>query len=301
MRDPYEVLGIAKGSDTAEVKKAYRKLARKLHPDLHPGDRAAEERFKEVASAYDFLSDADKKARYDKGEIDAAGQPKMERRFYRDFAEGGAAGQRYADPSEIFSNMEGMGVFADLFGGGARRGPRPQMRGQDVREVVQVGFLEAINGAQREVSFSDGRRLKVTIPAGSNDGQVLRLKGQGQPSPTGGSAGDLHLEIRMQPHPVFTRQGNDIVAELPISLGEAVLGGKVEAPTVDGPVSLTIPKNSNTGSRLRVRGKGVPLPGGGRGDHYVTLKVVLPDPPDPALTAFIEGWAPKHPYRPRES
>jgi DnaJ-class molecular chaperone len=300
MRDPYDVLGIAKGSDTAEVKKAYRKLARKLHPDLHPGDQAAEERFKEVASAYDFLSDADKKARYDKGEIDAAGQPKMERRFYRDFAEGGTAGQRYAD-SEIFSNLEGMGVFADLFGGGARRGPRPQMRGQDAREVVEVGFLEAINGAQREIAFSDGRRLKVTIPAGSTDGQVLRLKGQGQPSPTGGPAGDLHLEIKVQPHPIFTRQGNDIIAELPISLGEAVLGGKVEAPTVDGPVSLTIPKNSNTGSRLRVRGKGVPLPGSGRGDHYVTLKVVLPDPPDPALTAFIEGWAPKHPYRPRQS
>jgi DnaJ-class molecular chaperone len=301
MRDPYDVLGIAKGSDSAEVKKAYRKLARKLHPDLHPGDQAAEERFKEVASAYDFLSDADKKARYDKGEIDAAGQPKMERRFYRDFAEGGSAGQRYADASEIFSNLEGMGVFADLFGAGTRRGARPQMRGQDVRELAEVGFLDAVNGTQREIAFSDGRRLKVTIPAGSSDGQVLRLKGQGQPSPTGGAAGDLHLEIKVQPHPVFTRQGNDITAELPISLGEAVLGGKVEAPTVDGPVSLTIPKNSNTGSRLRIRGKGVPIAGGGRGDHYVTLKVVLPDPPDPALTAFIEGWAAKHPYRPRQS
>ncbi|MFO1153129.1 MAG: J domain-containing protein [Rhodospirillales bacterium] len=301
MRDPYDVLGIAKGSETAEVKKAYRKLARKLHPDLHPGDHAAEERFKEVASAYDFLSDADKKTRYDKGEIDAAGQPKMERRFYRDFAEGGPAGQRYADPNEIFSNMEGMGVFADLFGGGARRGAAPKIRGQDIRETIEVAFLEAINGAQREISFADGRRLKVTIPAGSADGRVLRLKGQGQPSPTGGQAGDLLLEIKVLPHPIFTRQDNNITAELPISLGEAILGGKVEAPTVDGPVSLTIPKNSNTGSRLRVRGKGVPLAGGGRGDHYVTLKVVLPDPPDPALTAFIEGWAPQHPYRPRES
>jgi DnaJ-class molecular chaperone len=301
MRDPYEVIGVARGADIGEVKKAYRKLARTLHPDLHPNDRAAEERFKEVAAAYDFLSDAEKKAKYDKGEIDAAGQPKMDRRFYREYAEGGAGGQRYADPSEIFSNMEGAGIFADLFGGARRGGTRPNIRGEDVRETIEVGFLEAINGGQREVAFPDGRRLKVTIPAGSADGQTLRLKGQGPPGPLGGPPGDVLLEIKVAPHPVFTRQGTDIQADLAISLGEAVLGGKVEAPTVDGPVTLTIPKGSNTGKRLRVRGKGVPTAGGGRGDHYVTLKVVLPDPVDAELAGFVEGWAAKHPYRPRES
>lgn len=297
MRDPYEVLGVPKGADIKDVKKAYRKLARAHHPDLRPGDKASEDRFKEIAAAYDLLSDAEKKAAYDRGEIDASGAPRQERRFYRDFAEAGP-GTRYAEPGEYFQDLEGMDIFADLFRG-MRRDAR-KLRGADVRQTVEVDFLDAVNGAARELVLPDGKRLKVTIPPGTADGSTLRLKGQGMPGPGGGPAGDLHLEISVRPHPQFTRKDNDIWAELPITLAEAVLGGKVEVPTVDGPVTLTVPKGANTGTRLRVRGKGVPLPGGaGRGDHYVTLKVVLPDPPDPELARLVEDWSARHPYRVR--
>jgi DnaJ-class molecular chaperone len=298
MRDPYEVLGVPKGADAKEIKKAYRKLARTLHPDLRPGDKASEERFKEVTSAYDFLSDAEKKAAYDRGEIDASGAPRAERRFYRDYAEAGPGGARYADPNEFFYDLGGADVFADLFRG-ARRDAR-KMRGADLQQQVEVDFLDAVNGAQRELLLPDGRRIKVTIPPGTTDGQTLRLKGQGAASPGGGPSGDLHLEIKVRPHPQFTRKGNDIYAELPVTLGEAVLGGRIEVPTVDGTVSMTVPKGSNTGTRLRIRGKGAPPPGGGpRGDHYVTLKVVLPPTPDAELISFVQEWSPKHPYRVR--
>ena len=298
MRDPYEVLGVAKDADAKEIKKAYRKLARTLHPDLRPGDKAAEERFKEVASAYDLLSDPTKKAAYDRGEIDASGAPRAERRFYRDYAEAGPGGARYADPNEFFYDLGGADVFADLFRG-SRRAAR-KVRGADLQQRVEVDFLDAVNGAQRELPLPDGKRLKVTIPPGTTDGQTLRLKGQGAASPGGGPSGDLHLEIRVRPHPQFTRKDNDIYAELPVTLGEAMLGGRIEVPTVDGTVSMTVPKGSNTGTRLRVRGKGAPPPGGGpRGDHYVTLKVVLPPSPDAELVRFVEEWSPKHPYRVR--
>lgn len=298
MRDPYEVLGVPKGADIKEVKKAYRKLARKLHPDLHPGDKSAEDQFKEVSSAHDFLSDPDRKEKFDRGEIDASGTPRDQRRYYRQYAEGGGTGARYADPGDYFSDLEGTDIFADLFRG--MRHEQRKMRGADVQHRIDVDFIDAVNGATKEILLPEGKRLKVTIPAGATDGQVLRLKGQGAPSPTAGSSGDLRLELKIRPHPMFRRKDNDIHADLPITLGEAVLGGKVEVPTVDGSVNLTLPKHSNTGDRLRVRGKGVPIPGGGRGDHYVTLRVVLPPTPDPELTRLVEEWAPKHPYRVRD-
>ena len=297
MRDPYEVIGVAKGADIKEVKKAYRKLARSHHPDLHPGDKASEDRFKEIAAAYDFLSDAEKKAAFDRGEIDASGAPRAERRFYRDFAESGS-GTRYGDPKEYFADIGEGDIFAELFR--ARRDARTKIRGADVTHAIEIDFLDAVNGSQRELAMSDGRRVKVTIPPGTADGQTLRLKGLGGPSPTRGPAGDLLLEIKVRPHPAFTLKDNDIWADLPVTLGEAVLGARIEVPTVDGPVSMTVPKGSNSGIRLRVRGKGAPLPGGGgRGDHYVTLQVRLPEPPDPDLIRFAEDWSPKHPYRVR--
>jgi DnaJ-class molecular chaperone len=298
MRDPYDVLGVPKGADLKDVKKAYRKLARQHHPDLHPGDSSAEEKFKEISAAYDFLSEAERKAKYDRGEIDAAGAPKMDRRFYRDFAEGAPGGYRYVDPSEYLKDMEGVDVFADLFRG-MRREQRT-MRGQDIRQAIEIDFLTAVNGGQLDIMLPENRRIKVTIPPGSEDGQVLRLKGQGLPSPGGGAAGDLLLELKVAPHPVFSRSGSDVSSEVAISLPEAVLGGKAEVPTIDGPVSLTIPRGANTGTRLKLRGKGVPMAGGGRGDHFVTLKVVLPETIDPELTAMVEGWAAKHPYRVRD-
>jgi DnaJ-class molecular chaperone len=301
MRDPYEVLGVAKGADDKAIKKAYRKLARELHPDLHPGDSGAENRFKEVAAAYDFLSDPDKKARYDRGEIDPSGAPRAERRFYRTYAEGDP-GTRYHDPREFFRDVGGMDFFSDLFGsrdfaGGAR--PRAR-RGADVTVPLEVDFLEAVNGGSRQLAVAGGKQLRVNIPPGSEDGQVLRLKGQGMPGSGGGAAGDVLITLKVRPHPVFTRDGTDIRADVAVTLGEAMLGARIEVPTVDGRVSITVPKGSNTGTRLRLRGKGVPKPrGGGRGDHYVTLKVVLPDTPDPELVRMVEAWSARHPYRVR--
>jgi DnaJ-class molecular chaperone len=303
MRDPYEVLGVPKGTDTKTIKKAYRTLARTHHPDLHPGDSKAEDRFKEMAAAYDFLSNADKKARYDSGQIDASGAPRMNRKFYRQHAGGGRGGNSQ-DPGDNLKDMEGMDIFADLFRGMRRTGgwrKAAPVRGQDIRHELSINFLDAIKGATRAIVLPEGKQLKVTIPAGSEDGQVLRLKAQGTPGTAGGAAGDVHVELRVKPHPRFTRAGNDIHSELPVAIQEAMLGGKAGVPTIDGTVTLTIPKGSNSGTRLRLRGKGAPAPGGARGDHYVTLKVVLPDTADPELLRLIEEWARKHPYRVRDT
>lgn len=296
VRDPYQVLGIGKGADIKDVKAAYRKLARDMHPDLHPGDTGAEDRFKEVAAAYDFLSDAEKKAQFDRGEIDASGQPTMARGFYRRRAEG-EPGTRYHDPREFFQDLGGEGIFADLFGG--RAGRTASIRGADVRTRLAVDFLDAVNGATQEVELPTGRRLRITIPPGSKDGQVLRLKGQGQPGIGGGARGDLNVELAVGEHPVFRREGDDIHAEVAVTLPEAVLGGKIEVPTVDGPVTMSVPPHSNTGTRLRLRGKGVPRADGGRGDQYITLQVVLPEAPDRDLEALVREWSAKHPYRVR--
>ena len=301
MRDPYEILGVAKGADIKEVKKAYRKLARQLHPDLHPGDSKAENRFKEVSAAHQFLSNAEQKARYDRGEIDASGAPRAERTFYRTYADG-PPGSRYSDPQEVFRDLDGMDIFADLF-----RGVRhntawqaEQMRRADVRHTLEVDFLDAVNGAVQEIVLPGGKRLKVTIPPGATDGQVLRLRGQATQGPGGGRAGDVLIELKVHSHPMFTRKGNDIHAELPITLSEAVLGARIEVPTVAGNVTLTVPKGANTGTRLRIKGKGVMAPDKrDRGDHYVTFRVMLPDKPDPELVELVEKWAARHPYRVR--
>jgi DnaJ-class molecular chaperone len=301
MRDPYEILGVAKGADIKEVKKAYRKLARQLHPDLHPGDTKAENQFKEVSSAHQFLSNADQKARYDRGEIDASGAPRAERTFYRTYADG-RPGSRYSDPQEVFRDPDGMDIFADLFRGVRHSAAwqAEQMRHADTRHRLEIDFLDAANGAVREIVLPGGKRLKVTIPPGATDGQVLRLRGQATQSAGGGRAGDVLIEIEVRSHPMFTRKGDDIHAELPITLPEAVLGARIEVPTVAGNVTLTVPKGANTGTRLRVKGKGVMAPGGrGRGDHYVTFKVMLPDKPDPELAELVEKWAAGHPYRVR--
>jgi DnaJ-class molecular chaperone len=299
MRDPYEVLGVPKSADIKEVKKAYRKLARQLHPDLHPGDAKAETRFKEVAASYDFLSDPERKLKYDRGEIDTSGAPRAERTFYRTYAEGDPR-SRYNDPRGFSHDFEGMDIFSDLFGGGFRSTHTAKMRGADVRATLEIDLLEAVKGAVREITLQGGKRLAVTIPPGSEDGQVLRLKGQGPAGFGGGPAGDVNIELKVQPHPFLTRKGKDIYAEVPVTLPEAVLGAKVDVPTVDGPVTLSVPKGSNSGTRLRLRGKGVPIRGGERGDQYVMLKVVLPDTPDPELTRFIEEWASRHPYHVRD-
>lgn len=309
-RNPYEVLGVKKEATADEIRKAYRALAKKHHPDLNPGNKAAEAKFKEIAVAYDLLSDADKRGKFDRGEIDESGNEKPRAYSYQDFAEGapgakyrrqtGQGGPENMSPEDLddlfsFFNRGGAGGFGQ--GASARgEGASIRMRGADRQYALTVDFLDAINGAKQRLEFAPGKSLDVTIPAGVRDGQVLRLAGQGGPGLGGGPAGDALIEIHLAPHALFRREGDDILLDLPVTLSEAVLGGRVTVPTPTGAVTMTVPPHSNTGSVLRLKGKGV----AGKGDELVTLKVVLPSDADAALDAFVKDWAAKHPYDPRK-
>jgi len=300
MTDPYTVLGVAKTASADEIRKAYRKLAKKFHPDLNPGNKEAESKFKDVQTAYDLLSDAEKRGRFDRGEIDATGAERPERHFYRDYAEGPEGFKYYRQEGfEDGQNFED--ILSQVFGGRGPRGAAFRARGADVTYLLDVDFLDAANGARKTITLPDGKTLTVAIPAGSRDRQMLRLKGQGMPGYEGGETGDAYIEIHVRPHPFFARKDDDIHLELPVSLSEAVLGGKITVPTVSGPVTMTVPKGSNTGATLRLKGKGIAGAKGAAGDQYVTLKVVLPPEADDELRSFIEGWAPNHPYNPRRA
>ena len=299
--DLYGVLGVKRDASAEDIRKAWRKLAKKLHPDLNPGDKAAEDRFKRAQAAFDILGDADKRGHYDRGEIDAAGAARPERQFYRRYAETGA-GPEYRSHAG-FADFGEMGdAFSDLFGragGPGARGARGPFPGRDMRYQLEVDFLDAANGAKRRITMPDGRGLDLAIPAGMRDGQILRLAGQGMPGQGGGPAGDALVELHVRPHPLFQREGDDVHIDLPVTLGEAVLGGKARAPTISGDVTLTIPAGASSGTRLRLGGRGLARVGGGRGDQVVTLKVVLPDKPDDELKTFLAGWQERHPYDPR--
>ena len=295
--DPYQVLGVNREASQEEIQKAYRKLAKKLHPDLNPGNKKAEENFKEVTAAYDLLSDADKRGRFDRGEIDASGAERPRQRYYRDFAEGDGAQVYTSDAG--FADMDGMDdILSGIFGERGRRAGNFRMRGGDVQYRLELDFLDAINGASRRVTLPDGSVLDVAIPPGTRDGQVLRLRGKGTRGIGGGPPGDALVEIAVRPHPYFRREGDNIHLDLPVSLTEAVLGAKIKVPTPAGAVTMTVPKDSNTGTVLRLRGKGVPRSKGARGDEYVTLKVMLPEKHDPDLASFVSGWSNKD-YNPR--
>jgi len=295
--DPYSVLGVKPEATQDEIRKAYRQLAKKLHPDLNPGDKKAEEKFKQVSAAYDILGDAEKRARFDKGEIDASGNERPRERYYRDFQGADAQGHAYADGGGYADFMESEDVLRDIFG---RRGEaRFRMRGQDALYRLSVEFLEAVNGATKRITLPDGGTLDVVIPAGTKDKQVLRLRGKGGAGIGGGPAGDALVEIEGEPHKFFKREGDDIHMELPVSLPEAVLGARLDVPTPTGPVRMTAPKGSNTGRVLRLRGKGAPRSDGSHGDEYVTLKVVLPDTIDPELEEFAQRWTAGKEQNPR--
>ncbi len=297
MKDPYEVLGVAKTATPEEIQKAYRALAKKLHPDLNPGNKKSEERFKEVSAAYALLSDADKRRQFDAGEIDASGAERPREPYYRDFAAGRDAGHPYENRSGYADFAEADDIFAELLRRQAREARRA--RGRDLLYHLAVDFLDAVNGATRKLTLPEGGALELAIPPGVQEGQVLRLRGKGAPSPGEGEAGDALVEISINPHRFFTRQGDDIHLDLPVTLAEAALGGKVKVPTPTGSVLLTVPKGSNTGSVLRLRGKGAPRPGGGHGDEFVRLKVMLPVEPEPELEAFLANWTPGPDYDPR--
>jgi DnaJ-class molecular chaperone len=303
MPDLYETLGVAKTATDDDIRAAYRKLAKAHHPDLNPGNKEAERKFKEISAAYTILSNAEKRRRYDAGEIDDEGAERpQQRRFYREYAEAGPS-YRYGTGDD-FGRFEDLGgIFEDLLRrGGERRAAGDshiRMRGRDLLFRLSVDFLEAANGAKKRVDMPDGRSLDVTIPAGIAEGQVLRLAGMGGPGVGGGPAGDALIEVDIRPHPVFRRDGNTIRSELPITLREAISGGNIRVDTVTGPVDLKVPKASSSGRVLRLKGKGLPDAQGRRGDHLVELRIALPEAPDEELSRLIIAWEEKHPYDPR--
>ncbi|RMF73083.1 MAG: J domain-containing protein [Alphaproteobacteria bacterium] len=295
----YEILGVPKTASQEEIAKAYREKAKKLHPDLRPGDKAAEEAFKDVSRAYEILKDPEKRAKYDRGEIDEQGQERPTFR-YRDFASG-PGGDRYAGQAGFEDIFDIEDLFGDFFsarrrGGGARM--RMARRGADVRYRMPVDFVTAARGGSRRLTLADGSSIDLTIPAGVETGQVLRLKGKGEPGIEGGPPGDALIEITVTPHPFFRREGRDILLDLPITIDEAVLGGKVEVPTLDGRVKVTVPPGSSSGKTLRLKGKGIRTRAG-TGDQLVRLKIVLPEHIDPELKSFMKEWRSKHAYDPR--
>lgn len=306
---PYEILGIGRDADKETIRKAYRRLAKESHPDLHPGDAAAEERFKRISAANGLLSDPEQRARYDRGEIDGSGQERPRPgSSYREQAQG-AQGRRYRSNASAGAGRgtgagpggwdeEDLGdIFGDLFGrgsrthasGGAPRGPR---RGEDHSYSLTVSFADAVTGATTRLTLPTGATLDVKVPPGIEEGQTLRLRGKGGEGHEGAGAGDALIRIQIAPDDRFRRDGDDIRTELAVSLKQAVLGGSVQVPTPAGAVAMTVPPDSDTGRVLRLRGRGIAAHGGREaGNLYVTLRVVL-GPTDDALKAFLRGWSP---------
>ncbi|MET4805041.1 DnaJ C-terminal domain-containing protein [Limibacillus sp. MBR-115] len=294
MKDPYEALGVARSATDKEIKDAFKKLARKFHPDLHPGDKEAEGKFKEISAANDLLKDKEKRRRFDAGEIDASGAERPQERYYRDFADGPIY-SAHAEQSGFASNEELEEFLARAFqdGTSGSRGAF-KARGQDVRYELRVGFLDAVNGSKRNVTLPDGKTLQVTIPEGAENGQMLRLKGQGMPGFGGAAAGDAYVELHVQSHAFYNRKDDNIHVEVPVTLKEAILGARIEVPTIMGPVKLTVPKSANSGTTLRLRDKGIRnRKSGQRGHQFITLKVMLPGGEEPELTGFLETWEPR--------
>ncbi len=297
MSDPYSVLGVPKTASDDDIRKAFRKLAKKHHPDLNPGDKKAEATFKEISQANDLLSDKEKRRRFDAGEIDGSGAEMPPRGFYRDQA-GGPGGAKYyrSGGQEEFVDMGG--IFSEMFGqrrgfgGGDDSGhPGFETGGMPVTYSLPVSFLAAARGGKQRVTLPDGRSLDIDVPEGTLDGTTLRLKGQGMPGTKGRPAGDAYVEIRVQPHAFFEVRDSNIHVELPVTIIEAALGGKVKVPTIGGAVMLNVPAGSNTGTSLRLKGRGLlDRKSGQHGDQYVKLKVVLPEQTDEKLKAFLEGW-----------
>jgi DnaJ-class molecular chaperone len=301
MNDPYETLGVTRSATDKEIKDAFKKLARKFHPDLHPGDKDAEAKFKNISAANDLLKDKVKRRKFDAGEIDASGAERPQERFYRDFADGPAYSS-HATQDGFESNEDLEEFLAKAFAGRDQRSQGAfRARGQDVSYVLPVAFLDAANGATRTITLPEGKTLQVTVPDGAEDRQMLRLKEQGMPGYDGGPPGDAYVELHIQSHPFFRRKDDNIHVEIPVTLKEAVLGGRIDVPTIGQKVTVTVPKGSNTGSTLRLRERGIRnRKTGQHGHQLITLKVVLPTAEEPELIEFLEEWQPKTPQDPRK-
>ena len=300
--DPYKELGVSRGASADEIKKAFRKLAKELHPDKNPGNREADERFKRVTAAFDLLGDAEKRAKFDRGEIDADGREQF--RGFGGGARGGPGGSPFGQAGAQrggFENIDLDDLFGGMFGGGSRSGGQRggfSARGADVKATLEISLEDSISGATRRIQFSDGRTLDVTIPKGAADGQVIRLRGQGAPGAAGRSeAGDALITLKLAAHPVFQRDGADLTLDLPVPLPDAVLGGKVPVRTPEGTVNMTIPPGSNSGKVLRLKGRGAFI-GGKRGDLLAKLMIVLPDSPDEGLKKLAQEMRDKGADRP---
>jgi DnaJ-class molecular chaperone len=315
MRDPYEVLGVPRGASAAAIKSAYRKLAKKHHPDSNKNDPKAAERFSEINTANEILGDEDKRKRFDRGEIDADGKPR-----FTGFPGGGAAGGGRAGPGGFESYTfrtgtgGGAGGFEDILnsmfanagrgrGGAGRASPFEFDTGGigldlDLKVAMSVSLEEAVNGGEERVRLPTGKELDVKIPAGVTEGQQIRLRGQGETA-QGHPPGDLLITVNIAPHPFFKVDGSDLRVDLPITLYEAVLGGKVRVPTLGGAVELSIPKNTSSGRTFRLKGKGLAKAGATSGDLFVTTRIMLPDGNDAELEALMQKWRDGHPYNPR--
>jgi DnaJ-class molecular chaperone len=321
MRDPYEVLGVPRGASAAAIKSAYRKLAKKHHPDNNKNDPKSAARFSEINSANEIIGDEDKRKQFDRGEIDAEGKPR-----FQGFP-GGDPRARPGSPGGGFESYTfrtggagpggagpGGGGFEDIlnsmFGGAAARGARPGAGGSfefdtggialdlDLSVAMTVSLEESAKGVEKRVRLPTGKELNVKIPAGVTAGQQIRLKGQGETAP-GHRPGDLLITVNIAPHPFFKVDGNDLRVDLPITLYEAVLGGKVRVPTLGSAVELSIPKNTSSGRTFRLKGKGLSKAGGGSGDLFVTTRIMLPDGNDAELETLMQKWRDGHPYNPR--
>src|SRR6478735_11976030 len=311
MRDPYEVLGVPRGASAAAIKSAYRKLAKKHHPDSNKNDPKAAARFSEINSANEIIGDEDKRKQFDRGEIDAEGKPR-----FQGFPGGDPRGRGGFETHTFRTGGAGPGGFGgggfedilnSMFSGGSGRGrpgggtfefdPGGIALDLDINVAMSVSLEEAVKGAEKRVRLPTGKELNVKVPTGVVAGQQIRLKGQGDTAP-GHPPGDLLITISIAPHPFFKVDGSDLRADLPITLYEAVLGGKVRVPTLGNAVELAIPKNTSSGRIFRLKGKGLPK-SGGTGDLFVTMRIMLPDGNDAELEALMEKWRDQHPYNPR--
>ena len=298
----YEILGISKNASLEEIKKAYRNLARKLHPDLNPNDKNAEDKFKEISLAYDILSDIKSRKRYDSGEIDEMGREKAKGFNWRkdDFHK-----ENPQDFSDIFGNQKDDFDFFDFFKSSNARTKKTSSRtakvkGADISYSLKITFLEAVLGTNKRVSLTNGKKLDINIPQGTQNGQVLRLKGQGMPGFGGLKNGDALVEILVEEHSFFEMKGNNIHIDVPVTIKEAELGAKITVPTITGKVAVTVPPKSNTDTILRIKGKGINA-GNNVGDQLIRLKVVLPEGKDAAFEKFVKDWKPANNKDPRVS